>query len=77
MRLSARINADDEGLKSYRRASVTSFGMEEEEFEDEKDWRQIQLKAAGISTSTRKIMKQQSSTKGKGGMINNLLNNKK
>ena len=28
VRLSARINADDEGLKSYRRASVTSFGME-------------------------------------------------
>ena len=55
---------------------MTSFGVEEDEFKDEKDWRQIQLKAAGISTSTRKIMKQESSTKGKGGMINSLLNNK-
>ena len=56
---------------------MTSFGIEDEELEDEKDWRQIQLKAAGISTSAHKIMKQKSSTKGKGGMIKNLLNSKK
>ena len=55
VRLSARINDDEEGLTAYRHPNQTPFDFEEEE-EDENDWKQIQLKAAGISSSTSKLM---------------------
>ena len=62
---------------AYTNAGQTPFDFEEEE-EDEKEWKQIQLRAAGISSSTSKLMnKKDLRMEGQGGnMLKNMLNSK-